>query len=210
MTATGYRRPMAGRLGRMLGVGWCALAVLTLPARAQWRTLPKAHLDETRFFDGDSFTLVTARSTRVYRLYFVDAPETDLEFPDRVKEQADYFGISVEAALRIGHAAKEFVREFMRDGVTVYHRRQDAGGRTPRYFAIIRSGDGRYLCEALVEAGLARIHGLGTDLPDGTPEAKHWAKLRAAERRARAAGVGAWGERSPRSRLFPRPPVEPP
>lgn len=169
-----------------------------LPARAQWRSIRNAQLNEDAYYDGDSFELFTARSRRVYRLYFVDAPETDNSFPDRVKEQADYFNVSVERVLELGKEARQFAREFLKDGVIVHHRRQEAGGRAERYFAIVQSPDGRYLCEALVEAGLARVFGAGMDLPDGTPEARHWSRLRAAERRARAAGAGAWAERSRR------------
>lgn len=171
-----------------------AVAARATPAGAQWTTIRNARLDETCFYDGDSFELFTARSRRVYRLYFVDAPETDNSFPDRVQEQAKYWRIPPDRIPQLGEEARRFAREFMKDGVVVHHRREDAGGRGDRTFAWIES-DGRGLDEALVEAGLARVFGKGVHLPDSTPEDRHWARLRAAERRAREARVGGWAER---------------
>ncbi len=170
------------------------------PASSAWRTLRNARLNEEAFYDGDSFELVAGRHRRVYRLYFVDAPETDDTFPDRVKEQAKYFRVTPDRVRELGGEARKFAREFLKDGATVYHLGEDAGGRAQRYFAMVQSSDGRFLCEALVAAGLARVYGAGTDLPDGTPEARHWVRLRAAERRAKEAGTGGWSERLSLSR----------
>lgn len=181
-------------------------ALAAAPARGGWTTIRGARLNEERYYDGDSFELFTARSRRMYRLYFVDAPETDLSFPDRVREQADYWRVSVERALELGEEARQFVRNFARDGVTVHHRREDAAGRTQRTYGLVEA-DGRWLDEALVEAGLARLHGKGADLPDGVAEQRHWARLRAAERRAKEARAGAWSDRrTPADRR--RPAVE--
>lgn len=200
-------KALASFLSRALRCLLAKLLFLALagPAAAQWTTIRNARLEEKRFYDGDSFELFTARSRRVYRLYFVDAPETDNSFPDRVREQADYWRIPPERVLELGEEARRFVRDFMKDGVTVHHRREDAGGRAERTFGMVEAG-GRWLDEALVEAGLARVFGKGVNLPDGTPEDRHWARLRAAERRAREARAGAWADRPrPRDR-FPRPP----
>ena len=186
----------AGRWGRRALVALVvAGGAAAAPAPMAWRTLRNARLNEEAFYDGDSFELVVGRRRRVYRLYFVDAPETDDTFPDRVKEQAEYFGVAPDRVRELGVSARQFAREFLKDGATVHHRGQDAGGRAKRYFAMVQSSDGRFLCEALVAAGLARVYGAGTDLPDGTPEARHWARLRAAERRAKEAGAGGWSER---------------
>lgn len=41
---------------------------------------------------------------RIFRLYFVDAPESALTYPERLQEQAEYFGIrpvTGNATLRI-------------------------------------------------------------------------------------------------------------
>ncbi len=195
---------------RIVARGLLALAALSAsPAHGGWTAIRGAQLNEERYYDGDSFELRTARSRRMYRLYFVDAPETDLSFPDRVQEQADYWRISIERTLELGEEARRFVREFARGGVTVHHRREDAAGRTERTYGLVEAG-GRWLDEALVEAGLARLHGKGTDLPDGIAEHRHWARLRAAERRAKEAKVGAWSDRrTPAERLRADAEIEP-
>jgi len=187
-----------------------AIAAFAASAGAQWTAIRNARLDEARYYDGDSFELFTARSRRVYRLYFVDAPETDESFPDRVREQAEYWRIPPERVLQLGEEARRFAREFLKDGATVHHRREEAGGRGDRTFCYIES-DGRGLDEALVEAGLARVFGKGANLPDGTPEEQHWERLRAAERRARAARVGGWADRTRPGGRWPGPaPASPP
>ena len=48
--------------------------------------------------DGDSFHVSVNGKEYIFRLYFVDTPEVDTEFPQRVKEQARYFGITPEQA----------------------------------------------------------------------------------------------------------------
>ena len=46
----------------------------------------------------------------------------------------------------------------------------------------------------LVEAGLARIHTKGADLPDGTRRARFEHGLRSLEKSARLAGRGGWAQ----------------
>ena len=49
----------------------------------------------------------------------------------------------------------------------MYTRKEDARGRGHRrYYALVKAR-GKYLSLALVEAGLARVYGWRTDLPDG-------------------------------------------
>lgn len=147
-----------------------------------------------RYGDGDSFHTATPAGERIFRLYFVDTPETDSSFPDRVKDQADYFGITPKRALEIGHEAKVFTEKMLHGGFAVYTRGEDAEGRSEmqRFFALIKVGD-RWLDVALVEAGLARVFGKQAVLPDGTTAKKHWSDLREAEERAKKAHAGAWG-----------------
>src|SRR5438477_7958377 len=47
----------------------------------------------------------------LFRLYFVDAPETDEMSPKRLIEQAKYFAITVPQAIEVGREAKEFTRQ---------------------------------------------------------------------------------------------------
>lgn len=168
------------------------------PARssARWISYDSAVLDDREPYDGDSFFIQTRRSRMIFRLYFVDAPETDLEFPQRVREQGEYWGISDSDVLRLGWEARLFARKFMQDGVTAWTRREDATGRSrqPRVFAIIRAGEDDLAVE-LARNGLARIFGYGTDLPDGTAAADMWRRLREAEAEARLHRRGGWKRR---------------
>jgi hypothetical protein len=62
-----------------------------------------------------------------------------------------------------------------------------------RVFAMVKVDD-RYLCERLVEHGLARIHGIRRNLHDDTFRWDHVRKLEALEAKAKAAKVGLWGD----------------
>lgn len=168
------------------------LLVLTAcAAEARWSRYEGQHISK-KPFDGDSFHIRTPRAEYVFRLYFVDAPETEMDYPDRVREQAKYWGITDAQALEIGEQARDFTREFLQNGVTIRTRRQDAQGRSgKRYYALVQSGE-KDLAVELVRQGLARVYGMGTDLPDGTPESRRWTELRRAENEARKERRGAW------------------
>jgi hypothetical protein len=65
--------------------------------------------------DGDSFHVSVGTEEYIFRLYMVDAPETDALTPGRLVEQAKYFGITVPQAIEVGEAAKEFTRQKLSD-----------------------------------------------------------------------------------------------
>src|SRR6266487_3013148 len=105
------------RSGTALGM-WFVVALLTFAApsahcfaEAPWVTLQGGHFLAKRANDGDSFHISVAGKEYIFRLYFVDAPETSAEFRDRVEEQAKYFGIAVEQNLQVGELAKTYTRE---------------------------------------------------------------------------------------------------
>lgn len=169
----------------------------------QWRHLDNMTLVEHAGNDGDSFHTRRNRSRYLLRLYFVDTPETDLRFPERIQEQAEYFGVTVDQVVEGAHLGDRFTRELLSKApFDVYTKYVDARGASQmsRIFAMVKV-DGRWLCERLVEAGLARIHGFWDDLPDGTTYQRHRARLRELEREARAAGRGIWGMNSPEGRV---------
>ena len=160
-----------------------------------WTVLRDARLLENRYFDGDSFHLKPARGDEgVFRLYYADCPETDVTLKERIAEQAKVFGVAADRIPGIGRQAHEFTREFLKDGCTVYTKNEVAEGssRMTRHFAFI-AANGRWLHEALVEAGLARAYGKSIELPDGTPVREHWNRLNALQSGARKRGAGAWG-----------------
>lgn len=171
-----------------------ALAVAPDAAAKKWRVYENCTLVENPANDGDSFHVRVKNRRYIFRLYFVDAPETDNSVPDRVAEQAAYFGIDERAAIQVGKEAAKFTEKFLADGFTTYSKLSDALGRSEkdRDYAIIEAG-GKDLGEELVRNGLGRIYGTGVDLPDGKSEKLMWWRLKSAEREAKDNKRGAWG-----------------
>jgi competence ComEA-like helix-hairpin-helix protein len=171
---------------------WLAAAG-ALPAD-EWRELKNCRLLNNQANDADSFHVHAGGREYIFRLYFVDAPETDVSVADRVQEQARYFGITAEQTQRLGELARAFTREKLRRPFTVRTVMQDARGRSelPRYFAFVHAADGD-LAELLIANGLARVYGAAaTPIGLSSPELQ-WDKLRRLEERAKAEKVGAWG-----------------
>ena len=170
-----------------------ALLLTAAPAEAKWRTYEDCRPIANDFNDGDSFHVRVKRRHYIFRLYYVDTPESDTTLTNRIAEQAAYWEIDEDRIPALAKDAAEFTKKFLKDGFTVYTERIDARGRSQRkrYFAMVKAGD-TYLSEALVGAGLARIYGIMGDLPDGTRENKYLARLRAAEREAKRHRRGAW------------------
>lgn len=163
-------------------------------ARGRWTVLNNCVFVSNSANDGDSFHVSVDGKQHLFRLYFVDAPETDADFKDRVDEQAKYFGFTTSDVVRIGKIAKNFTREKLSQPFTVRTCFQDALGRSRmrRLYAIVQTATGD-LGEQLVENGLARIHGASAN-PVGLPSANvEWQKLRQLEVAARNEKVGGWG-----------------
>jgi DNA uptake protein ComE-like DNA-binding protein len=171
-------------------------------AHSPWVTLQGGHYLIKRPNDGDSFHVSVEGHEYIFRLYFVDAPETSAEFRDRVAEQAKYFGVTVDQVLEVGDLAKQLTREKLTEPFLVRTCWEDAGGRSrmQRFYAFVqtRAGD---LGEQLVENGLARSHPV-TAKPEGlTSAAAEWQKLVALEQKAKRERVGGWGANENRMRI---------
>lgn len=170
------------------------LNVARAEAGKQWRTKEGCTLIENEANDGDSFHVKVNTRHYLFRLLWVDTPETDNRFPERVAEQAAYFGITSEQAIQVGKDAEKFTREFLSKPFTVYTQFEDARGASvkDRDYAIVRSGP-TYLMEALVSNGLARIHGFQEMPEDGPSVATIRGRLKGLESDARKNRRGAWG-----------------
>lgn len=144
--------------------------------------------------DGDSFHVSVGTQEYIFRLYMVDAPETDALTPGRLVEQAKYFGITVPQAIEVGQAAKEFTREKLSEPFTVFMRMSDAMGRSKieRFYAFVQAKDGD-LGEQLVRNGLARNYGYKA-VPPGLKNSRlEIEKLQQLEDEARQEKIGGWG-----------------
>ncbi len=177
-------------------LGWAQTAPLAQP----FQRLDGCIYKPQRWNDGDSFHVVLPNSEEViFRLFFVDAPEEERVYKDRIAEQAAYFGISSDAAVEVGREASEFTKQALARPFSVWIRWRRALGRSAlwRYYAIVVTADGRDLNEILVENGLARIYGARTPLPDGRDSRVYLAHLNQLETEAKVAKRGAWGKLLP-------------
>jgi endonuclease YncB( thermonuclease family) len=178
----------------LIAIG-AALFCLAEAFAADWQTWKDCTLLGDEYMDGDSFHVKRGpRSEYIIRLYFVDCPESDNRFPDRVGEQAEYFGISSKDALKSGETATDFTRKILKRGFTVHTRKDKSfsASSKPRYYGFIELPDGRFLSEELVRQGLARIYGKPSERPDGKGRATIYRRLEKLEQEAKERKLGAW------------------
>jgi hypothetical protein len=74
----------------------------------------------------------------IFRLYFVDTPEEERVYADRIAEQAAYFGMTPDAVIQIGREASEFTKQALAKPFTIYTRWRRAL-RPQRDLAILRN-----------------------------------------------------------------------
>jgi endonuclease YncB( thermonuclease family)/predicted flap endonuclease-1-like 5' DNA nuclease len=160
----------------------------------EWIVLNDCRLIANPANDGDSFHVSAGKKEYLFRLYFVDAPETDEMTPRRLVEQAKYFGITVPQAIEVGRAAKEFTREKLSEPFTVFTHMSDAMGqsRLERFYAFVETKQSD-LGEQLVRSGLARNYGFKAVPPGITSVRMELQKLQQFENEARQEKIGAWG-----------------
>lgn len=181
-------------LGKAAAV--CAAVALLMPAATlagDWVTHTNCTLMRNSSNDGDSFHVSVEGKEHIFRLYFVDCPETSRMIPERVMQQATYWDIRETQVLAAGREATRFTAGRLRQPFTVHTRGEDARGQSdlPREFAMIETADGD-LATALTDAGLARVYGFRRTLPDGTPAKAVVRRLDALEKTARRKRRGAW------------------
>lgn len=147
----------------LIGVAVLWIAAATGYAREgskEWIVLKDCRLIPNPANDGDSFHVSVGDKEYLFRLYLVDAPETDEMTPARLVAQAKYFAITVPQAIEVGRAAKEFTRQKLSEPFTVFTHMSDAMGqsRLERFYAFVQTSQGD-LGEQLVRNGLARDYG---------------------------------------------------
>lgn len=179
---------------------WHLVALLALAAIAradEWETIRECRLIEHAANDGDSFHVDADGEERLFRLYFVDTPETedDGRMADRIAEQAELFGISEEENLEMGKKAAAFTRAVLSRPFTVTTRGQDARGASAikREYAFVETADGEDLGEMLVSRGLARSYGEDATTPSESASDLR-AKYDGLEAQAKRERVGVWGD----------------
>lgn len=143
--------------------------------------------------DGDSFRVRCGTSEFNLRLYFVDTPETNLRYPERTREQSEYFGVTLDETMKAGRKAKEVVQALLQEPFVVWTRWASAAGRgrETRYYAFVQMG-GKNLTEVLVSQGLAPTKGVIVKLPTGEKAKADEERLEALEGEARQRRLGIW------------------
>jgi endonuclease YncB( thermonuclease family) len=173
------------------------LASLLLVRAGEWEELRGCRLLPNEENDGDSFHVEHDGQERIFRLYFVDAPETEGggRLAERVAEQAETFGISEEESLQIGLRAAAFTGAALSRPFTVITRGQDAMGASqiPREYAFVKTADGDDLGEMLLSRGLARSFGKDAAFPPYKARELR-EKYDQLEAEARREKLGAWGD----------------
>ncbi len=160
-----------------------------------WITLENCRLVPNAANDGDSFHVSVNGKEYIFRLYLVDAPETDAANPARLVEQAKHFGMTVPQVIEVGERAKAFVGEKLAEPFTVITHMANAMGRSniERLYAFVQTKDGD-LGEQLISNGLARIHGTRATPPGASSSTAERQRLEQLEDEARQHKLGGWAE----------------
>jgi len=159
----------------------------------KWVTLTNCQYVDGKDNDGDSFRVRCGTNEFNLRLYFVDAPETNLRYPERTREQSEYFGVTLDETMKAGVKAKETVSDILREPFVVWTRWAAAAGRSrePRYYGLVEIG-GKGLAELLVSKGLGRTKGVTANLPTGEKSKAYLERLQALEHDAQQRRIGIW------------------
>ena len=171
------------------------LANVDVGARGgDWITLENCRLVPNTANDGDSFHVSVNGKEYIFRLYLVDAPETDAANPARLIEQAKHFGMTVPQVIEVGEAAKAFAGKKLAEPFNVITHMANAMGRSniERFYAFVQTKDGD-LGEQLIANGLARIHGTSATPPGASSSAAERQRLEQLQDDAKRRKVGGWG-----------------
>ena len=162
----------------------------------KWQPFKGCEFVPKQYNDGDSFAVKVGNNEHVLRLAFVDAPESDVRFPDRNAEQAEHFGVAAAIIPEWGKAATAKTAELLAKPFTVTTRWAKALGSSgkPRYYAVITTAEGKDLGETLLSLGLARIKGLVMKPPTGESVEVYQTKLANIEAEAKKERRGLWGK----------------
>ena len=185
------KRPGQWLIGALFFFG-VAEQNLASPPR-EWVTLADCHYVDAPDNDGDSFKVRSGEKEFVARLYYVDAPETNLKQAERTHEQSLHFGITLDETMKVGVKAKDRVKELLQKPFVIRTHWATAGGRgrEPRYYVLVEINE-KSLAEILISEGLAQTKGIAVKLPTGEKASVYKEKLEGLESEAHGKKLGAW------------------
>ena len=171
-------------------------ATKVAPKSKPWDKLVNVTYKPQKYDDGDSFhCTIQDGNELILRLYFVDTPEEEKVYADRIKDQSAYFGITEEQTKALGHEASAFTKKALEKPFTVWTRWHKALGRSKhhRWYCSVITHDGKDLAHELVRNGYARIYGTKTVTYDGKTSTQFITELEALEADAKKEKRGGWG-----------------
>src|SRR5213082_1500253 len=173
-------------LGALFGQSWAG-------EKKEWIKLTDCRYIDAPDNDGDSFRVRGGDKEFTARLYYVDAPETNLRQGDRTHEQSLHFGITLDETMKAAEKAKQRTKELLQKPFVVWTRWATAGGRgrESRYYVVIEA-DGKSLAETTVSEGLARTKGVSVISPNGEHAKAYMERLDDLESAAHEKHLGAW------------------
>ena len=192
----------------LLAIAIVCAAPVDVGARDDWTVLKNCRLIINPANDGDSFHVSVGNNEYIFRLYLVDASETDALTPARLVDQAKYFEVTVPQAIEVGLAAKEFTRQKLSEPFTIFTRMSDAMGRSKleRFYAFVQTKDGD-LGEQLIRNGLARNYGFKAVPPGSRNSRLELEKLQQFEDEAKQEKIGGWGVNAGRLNVHAQKPA---
>ena len=167
-----------------------------LDSYGEWVKLENVSYRNNPANDGDSFHVVHKGKEYLFRLYFVDTPETQSHLTERIELQSGIFGISRKSVLKMGKRAEQFTKDRLSKPFTIWTEWMDAQGdsKMKRFYAFAMDADGLDMGQELVANGLARVYGAQANHPEGPNSTKQWQTLEAKLAEAKAARRGCWNE----------------
>jgi competence ComEA-like helix-hairpin-helix protein len=118
---------------------------------------------------------------------------------ERVQEQMRYFGLTnASQVIRFGEEARRYVERTLSKPFTIQTARAKAPGRFGgRIYAFVTVDGGKDLGAILVQAGLARPHGMDRETPAGVSGTEKTRQLQDSEASAMLKRTGIWAKSSP-------------
>ena len=173
------------------------------PVRQTFEVLDKVSLVDSRGNEADTLRINTGTREEIFVLYFVDALEASWNHPQRINDQARWFGnVTDKAIVDGGVEALNYVRNLLTTRPFTVLTRWERIPNSTRYYALImvehQPGQWVYLADLLMNQGYARIHGLRTALPnDSRDEITYLLELKTLGQQARTAKAGIWAKAAP-------------
>jgi len=198
------RRPELPRGGVRLE-GELEQGLAAKPVSAVFQVVPGAVLVETRANEADTLRMKVGDEEHVFVLYYVDALEATDTHPQRIHDQAKWFGLTEAdngVIVEVGQEALQYVRRLLTTCRFWVVTRWERVPNTMRYYALISVEHqlGKppvWLADLLIGEGFGRVHGLTTPFPpasDGRTIPQYLQDLKRLSQDARQRKAGIWGK----------------